>query len=83
MDSQLKQKLEEMRIALSEVSDLDDEAKDQLRQLENDIQNKIGGNAIDDLEERLEEQAVAFEGQYPKLSAIVRDVVDALSKMGI
>jgi len=83
MDSQLKQKLEEMRTALSEATELDDEAKHQLRQLENDIQEKVGGNAIDDLEERLEEQAVAFEGDFPKLSAIVRDVVDVLGKMGI
>jgi uncharacterized protein (UPF0335 family) len=83
MDETLKQKLAQFRQSLEQVDQLDDESAQLLREIDADIQNVLKGDESAGLDHRLEQQAVAFEGEHPQLSAILRDVMDTLSKMGI
>ncbi|EAT12752.1 DUF4404 family protein [Bermanella marisrubri] len=83
MKESLKQHLEQLHDTLSKGEPLDSESKDLLKQLDADIQKVLSGEEDEGLSYRLEQQAVDFEGQHPQLSAILRDIMDALSKMGI
>jgi hypothetical protein len=84
MQEQLKAKLTQLRQSLGSIDQLDDESRTLLTQLDSDIQEVLAGQADDlDLDTRIEQQAVQFEGRYPQTSAILRDIMDALSKMGI
>lgn len=83
MQESLKEKLAQFRQSLDQMKQLDDESAQMLRDIDAEIQNVLQGNEQDGLENRIEQQAVAFEGEHPQLSAILRDVMDTLSKMGI
>jgi len=83
MQEQLKNKLEQLRASLGKENTLDDETVRMLQDLDRDIQTILAGKASIGLENRIEQQAVAFEGQHPQMSGILRDVMDILSKMGI
>lgn len=84
MHEQLKAKLAHLRESLNDIHQLDDESRQLLSQLDNDIQSVLSGKEGDvSLDGRIEQQAVQFEGKYPQTSAILRDIMDMLSKMGI
>ncbi len=84
MHEQLKAKLAHLRESLSSIEQLDEESRSLLSQLDEDIQGVLAGQSSDDgLDSRIEQQAVQFEGKHPQMSAILRDIMDALSKMGI
>jgi len=84
MHEQLKSKLAQLKQTLSQVKELDDESRQLLQQLDDDIHLILQGETVDDgLDSRLEQQAVSFDTQYPQTSAILRDIVDMLGKMGI
>jgi hypothetical protein len=84
MHEQLKAKLAHLRESLNDIHQLDDESRKLLGQLDADIQSVLSGQQGDvSLDGRIEQQAVQFEGKYPQTSAILRDIMDMLSKMGI
>ena len=83
MQESLKQKLAQFRQSLEQVNELDEESAQMLREIDVEIQSVLKGEEQAGLEGRIEKQAVAFEGEHPQLSAILRDVMDALGKMGI
>lgn len=86
MEDQLKQKLAQLSVSLKSEQALDQEDIQNLKDLDRDIKlilSKQDAPSHADMESRLEQQAIAFDGQYPQVSAILRDVVDILSKMGI
>ena len=84
MHEQLKAKLAHLRESLNDIHQLDDESRKLLGQLDADIQSVLSGQQGDvSLDGRIEQQAVQFEGKYPQMSAILRDIMDMLSKMGI
>lgn len=83
MQEQLKNKLEQLRQSLAEQNNLDDDDVRSLQALDKDIQTLLAGNQSNEVESRVEQQAIAFEGRHPQMSAILRDVMDILSKMGI
>ena len=84
MHEQLKAKLAHLHESLNEIHQLDDESRDLLAQLDTDIKSALAGQPGDvSLDGRIEHQAVQFEGKYPQTSAILRDIMDMLSKMGI
>ncbi|MEH6345828.1 MAG: DUF4404 family protein [Bermanella sp.] len=84
MHEQLKAKLAQLKESLSGIERLDDESRGLLTQLDLDIQSVLSSQQGDaSLDGRLEQQAVQFEGKHPQMSAILRDIMDALSKMGI
>jgi hypothetical protein len=83
MQEQLKNKLEQLRASLGEQENLDADDVKLLQDLDRDILATLAGNQASEVESRVEQQAIAFEGQHPQLSGILRDVMDILSKMGI
>jgi len=84
MHEQLKAKLAHLRDSLNDIDQLDDESRQLLSELDSDIQSVLSGQTGDaSLDGRIEQQAVQFEGKYPQMSAILRDIMDMLSKMGI
>jgi hypothetical protein len=83
MQEQLKNKLEQLRASLGEQENLDEDDVKLLQDLDRDILATLAGNQASEVESRVEQQAIAFEGQHPQLSGILRDVMDILSKMGI
>ncbi len=84
MHEQLKAKLTQLRQSLGSIDQLDDESRNLLAQLDTDIQGVLAGQTSNhNLDSRIEQQAVQFEGKHPQMSAILRDIMDALSKMGI
>jgi hypothetical protein len=83
MQAQLKAQLEQLRASLEDVKNLADDDLQALQSLDSEIQTILAGQSPADMENKIELQAVAFEGKYPQLSAVLRDVMDTLSKMGI
>jgi len=84
MQDELKQKLAQLKQSLSDVNELDQESRDLLTQLDTDIQAVLSsGDADDSLSGRIEQQAVEFDSQHPSTAAVLRDIMDLLSKMGI
>jgi len=84
MSEQLKQKLQSLHDALQQVDSLDEDTRALLNTLDKDIARVTAGNPIsENLTDKLEEQTVKFEGEHPQMSAILRDVIDLLGKMGI
>ena len=89
MQEQLKEKMAQLRASLNDEQVLDDGDIQNLKDLDRDIKMVLAGRSSEseqpsqDMEARIEQQAIAFDSQYPQLSAILRDVLDILSKMGI
>lgn len=84
MHEQLKDKLAQLKQTLGSTDSLDDESRELLKQLEMDIKTALAGEPADvSINDRLEQQAVEFDTQHPKASAVIRDIMDVLGKMGI
>lgn len=84
MSDQLKEKLKSLRDALQKVDNIDDDTRQLLQTINEDISRVTSGNpAPDQLTDRIEQQIVQFEGEHPQMSAILRDIIDQLGKMGI
>ncbi|NVK39307.1 MAG: DUF4404 family protein [Gammaproteobacteria bacterium] len=84
MHEQLKSKLAQLKQTLGDIQELDAESRELLQQLDRDIQLALEGGTPDaGVSHRLEQQAVEFDSQYPSASAVIRDIIDVLGKMGI
>ncbi len=83
MQEELKTKLAVLKTSLENTGELDDESRQLLMQVDADIQAALGGAQSPSLDRRLEKQAVQFDGQHPQISAILRDIIESLGKMGI
>ncbi len=84
MHEQLKSKLAQLQQTLADIEELDDESRLLLKKLDRDIQQALDGNNPDDsVSHRLEQQAVEFDTQHPSASAVIRDIIDVLGRMGI
>ncbi|MCP5326112.1 MAG: DUF4404 family protein [Oceanospirillaceae bacterium] len=83
MSENLKKSLQQLHQTLAQTQDVDSETLNLLNQVAQDIQRVAEGERPANLVEQVELQTVKFEGQYPQVSAVLRDVLDALAKMGI
>ena len=84
MHDELKNKLTQLRQAIGNIDTLDDEGRELLQQLDQDIKTVLTGEPVDvSLNDRLEQQAVEFDSEHPKTSAVIRDIMDMLARMGI
>jgi len=84
MQDELKQKLAQLKQVLSESNQFDEEDRKLLAQLDEDIQAALStGESDDSLTGRIEQQAIEFDTQHPSTSAVLRDIMDVLGKMGI
>lgn len=73
--------LGELHQVLESAEDLDDSSRDALRGAVDEIQSALDADAsqLAGLRERIER----FEGSHPRLTEVVRRIVDQLSEMGI
>lgn len=83
MSDNLKKSLQQLHQALASTQDVDAETRALLNQVAGDIQRVAEGERPANIVEQVELQTVKFEGQYPQVAAVLRDVLDALAKMGI
>lgn len=85
MHEQLKDKLKQLQQSLTGINQLDNESRQLLQQLDDEIHMVLKGQRDREatLNDRIEQQAVEFDGQYPQTSAILRDIVEVLGKIGI
>ncbi|MGK0443850.1 MAG: chromosome segregation ATPase [Bermanella sp.] len=84
MQEQLKNKLAQLKQTIGQIDSLDSESRELLEQLDRDIQAALANEKADDgINHRLEQQAVEFDSQHPNASAVMRDIIDMLGKMGI
>ena len=87
----MKQKLEELlaqlHAELASADALDEGAKEQLRNAAREIEAAVGPDNDKQLGEdtldQLENAALSFESEYPRLSAVVNNIADTLAKLGI
>jgi NTP pyrophosphatase (non-canonical NTP hydrolase) len=82
----LKENLQKLRLELaSTASTLDDELHASLKEVADDIETALGDEptAARPGKQQLQEMAVKFETEHPRLANILGELTDALSKMGI
>ena len=82
----LRVTLEKLRLELdSTVHDLDDHLHTTLKEVADDIETALGDEPIEvrSGKEQLQEMAVKFETDHPRLANILGELTDTLSKMGI
>lgn len=85
-DKKLKQLLLQVQEQLQQQDDLDNETQALLHKILSDVEGEVNVDADDlnqDLTDRIEEQAVQFEQEHPTLSAVLRQVMDTLGRIGI
>ena len=87
MKQRLNQLLEELHNELGSAASLDDEAKEQLRDIARQIEGAVGPDEDESLAAealgQLEEAAVDFQTEHPRLAGILAQITDTLSKLGI
>jgi hypothetical protein len=81
----LKLNLARLREELAEPANLDAETRQQLAEVADTIEQVLGTHAPDyqGAQETVESIALAFEARHPNFSRILREVTDALTKLGI
>ncbi|MEE4361080.1 MAG: DUF4404 family protein [Pseudomonadales bacterium] len=80
----LRAALDTLRDALADPGSLGDDNRRQLEQLAKDLDRVLDAQDSDEsLRTRIEDAALEFEAEHPRLSATLGEVVQALAKMGI
>ncbi len=84
----LKQHLAELHKTLEDAGHLSSSEKDVLGHLMEEMVEIAAGEPVkaehaDGVREQLERQATDFELKHPRLSAVLRQIMEALEKMGI
>ena len=87
MKQRLQKLLEELQTELGSTDALDDQAKEQLRGIAQEIEGAVGpdedkGLGSDSMNQ-LEQAAVGFQSEHPRLAGILAQITDTLSKLGI
>jgi hypothetical protein len=84
---ELKGVLRRLKTELEGRTDLDREATELLRELDHDIHVRLQGETTSasggGLVARAEALETRFEVRHPSIAGIVRELVDALARMGI
>ena len=82
----LRETLEKLRLELdSTASNLDRQLHTALEEVADDIETALGDEPVEvrSGKKQLQELAVKFETDHPRLANILGELTDALSKMGI
>ena len=82
----LKETLEKLRLELdSTANNLDGQLHAALKEVADDIETALGDEPVEvrSRKEQLQEMAVKFETDHPRLANILGELTDTLSKMGI
>jgi chromosome segregation ATPase len=82
----LEGKLKELQSQLSKTDAIDPQLEQQLRAVHAHIDNILDPNQVSDMDalrDRLGEAVADFQDDHPQLAVALRDIVTALSNMGI
>ena len=86
-EKRLRELLTRVRERLSEAGSVDADSREHLSVLVSDIDRELGrggpGGATNTHAPRLESLAVRFEADHPGLAEVIREVIDALVRVGI
>jgi chromosome segregation ATPase len=86
-DKDLQQKLNDLHAEIERVQDVDDEARQMLTHLQQDIENLLEGSsdaeAHQSLIERLNEAINQFEVTHPDMTKSMGQLLDLLARLGI
>jgi len=84
---ELRQLLEQLHTELGDADSLDDQARERLRNMAQEIEAAVGPEEDKTLGEetmgQLQETALSIESEYPRLSAVIGSIADTLAKLGI
>ena len=87
MKQRLQKLLEELQTELGSTDALDDQAKEQLRGIAQEIEGAVGPDEDkglgSDAMNQLEQAAVGFQSEHPRLAGILAQITDTLAKLGI
>lgn len=85
MRTQLEETLDQLRLQLASVEDLDAEERERLQAAVNEIQNSLDRTEVDSqsLAQRLSDATAHFQESHPALTNSVGRVADMLAQMGI
>jgi hypothetical protein len=81
----LRELLEDLHRELGDASSLDEGAREQLHGMMDEIRDVLEPetDAQEGLNRRLQELALRFEADHPRVSTAIRRLTDTLQKMGI
>jgi len=83
-EHRVRELLARVRERVSQARSLDADSRDHLSAVVSDIDSDLGrGGATDAHAPRLESLAVRFEADHPALAEVIREVIDALVRVGI
>jgi hypothetical protein len=86
-DKDLQQKLTDLHAEIEQAQDVDDDARQMLTHLQQDIQNLLerssDAEAHQSLVERLDEAIKQFEVTHPEMTESMGQLLDLLARMGI
>jgi chromosome segregation ATPase len=86
-DKDLQQKLNDLHAEIERVQDVDDEARQMLTHLQQDIENLLEGSSDAEghqsLIERLNEAINQFEVTHPDMTKSMGQLLDLLARLGI
>ncbi|MEO8400001.1 MAG: DUF4404 family protein [Ignavibacteriaceae bacterium] len=89
MENKLNQSLEQLHERLKKISSIDEESKNTLRKISNDINNLLEKPTEKAAEEKneiidsLKESATQFEADHPELAESIHIIIHTLSNMGM
>ena len=81
-ETAIKEQLRALHQALGEHPELDNETKQLMQQVAQDIENMEQGDASD-IAAGLKEQVIHFDNDHPTLAAVVRQIIDTLGRIGV
>jgi len=81
----LRENLKKLHTELASLDNLDEELDTLLRQVAEDIEQVIGDAPVEPRsgKEQLQEMAIKFETDHPRLGTILSELADTLSKLGL
>ncbi len=87
MKRRLQELLDALHAELGDSTGLDEDAKQELKNLARDIETSLAGGDDQGMAaqamEQIEEATVSFETEYPRLAGILSSIADTLAKLGI
>jgi len=82
-DAQLRETLQRLRAEIEQLGPEDAAAQARLSGLVSDIERRLEGEDDDGLIGNIKESVEQFEVEHPRATAILNDIMHALSNMGI
>lgn len=80
----LKQQLQQLHSVLQQHPDLDDESRQLLQSIADDIANQPSdAQSEPGLNHQVQQQAIRFEQDHPALSEVLKQIMDTLGRIGV